>query len=31
MRLTVQMNYTSFDIGEVSVTAIRKQTTTWSP
>ena len=28
MRLNVQMNYTSFDLGEVSVTAIRKQTTT---
>lgn len=28
MRLNVQMNYTSIDLGEVSVTAIRKQTTT---
>ncbi len=28
MRLNVQMNYTSVDLGEVSVTAIRKQTTT---
>ena len=28
MRLNVQMNNTSFDLGEVSVTAIRKQTTT---
>ena len=27
----LQMNYTSFDLGEVSVTAIRKQTTPWSP
>ena len=28
MRLNVQMNYTSIDLGEVSVTAIRKQVTT---
>lgn len=28
MRLNVQMNYTSLELGEVSVTAIRKQTTT---
>ena len=28
MRLNVQMNYTSTELGEVSVTAIRKQTTT---
>ncbi len=28
MRLNVQMNYTTFDLGEVAVTAIRKQTTT---
>ena len=28
LRLNVQMNYTSIDLGEVSVTAIRKQTTT---
>lgn len=28
MRLNVQMNYTSTELGEVSITAIRKQTTT---
>lgn len=28
MRLNVQMNYTSLELGEVAVTAIRKQTTT---
>ena len=28
IRLNVQMNYTSFELGEVAVTAIRKQTTT---
>ena len=28
MRLNVQMNYTVLELGEVSVTAIRKQTTT---
>ena len=28
MRLNVQMNYTSINLGEIAVTAIRKQTTT---
>ena len=28
MRLNVQMNYTSLELGEVVATAIRKQTTT---